>query len=100
MNSVDGSEVLLLLIIGLIVLGPKRLPEIANKVGSWVGQARRMTRAMRRQLEDELRFDQKPDIHTPAIPPSVISESPEPAEPAEEPEAKIPDGDDEEEKSA
>lgn len=99
MNSVDGSEVLLLLIIGLIVLGPKRLPEIANKIGGWVGQARRMTRAMKRQLEDELRFDDGPSIQTPAIPPTVISESPAPAEPAAEP-AENADDEKEKEKPA
>ena len=48
--------------IGLIVLGPKRLPKVANQLGSWVGQARRMTRVMRRQLEEELNFDKELNI--------------------------------------
>jgi len=51
------QEVFLLMVIGLIVLGPKRLPQVANQLGSWLGQARRMTRMMKRQLEDELNFD-------------------------------------------
>ena len=45
------------MVLGLVVLGPKRLPEIASKVGGWIGQARRMTRVMKRQLEDELNVD-------------------------------------------
>lgn len=97
MTGVDSSELLLLLLIGLIVLGPKRLPEIANKLGGWIGQARRMTRAMKRQLEDELRIDDKPTIHTPAMPPSVVADTPVPAavaDDAEEPEAHIPNDDD------
>ena len=74
MTGVDSSELILLLIIGLIVLGPKRLPEIANRVGRWVGQARRMTRAMKRQLEEELNFDDDNRIEPPNItPPSVLS---------------------------
>jgi len=57
MSGIAGSEVFLLIIIGLIVLGPKRLPQVANQIGSWLGQARRMTRMMKRQLEDEINVD-------------------------------------------
>jgi sec-independent protein translocase protein TatB len=49
-----GSEFLLLCLIGLLILGPERLPRVASQIGSWVGKARQMTRSMRRQLEDEL----------------------------------------------
>ena len=62
MTGIAGSEVLLLLLIGLVILGPQRLPKIASQVGSWVGQARRMTRAMTRQLEDELRTEEFKDL--------------------------------------
>ena len=72
MTGVDSSELILLLIIGLIVLGPKRLPEIANKIGGWLGQARRMTRVLKRQLEEELSLDENPTIGPPvATPPSM-----------------------------
>ena len=94
MSGIDSSELLLLLIIGLIVLGPKRLPEIANKLGGWIGQARRMTRAMKRQLEDELRIEETPSINTPVVPPAVVSEPAEPPEVTEEPEAHVPNDDD------
>ena len=62
MSEIGGSEVLLLIIIGLIVLGPERLPRVANQIGSWLGQARRMTRMMRRQLEEEVNFDLKKEV--------------------------------------
>ncbi len=57
MSGASFQEFLLLLIIGLVVLGPKRLPQVANQIGSWLGQARRMTRMMKRQLEDEINVD-------------------------------------------
>lgn len=99
MSGVDGSEIVLLLIIGLIVLGPRRLPEIASKLGSWVGQARRMTRVMKRQLEEELNLDENPSIKNPkASRPSVANDAPDPADPAydiDEPVADhIPNDDD------
>ena len=54
MSGVGFFELVILFMIGLVVLGPKRLPKIANQLGTWVGQARRMTRVMKRQLEEEL----------------------------------------------
>ena len=58
MSGVGFSELIILALIGLIVLGPEKLPRVANRLGNWIGQARRMTRVMRRQLEDELDFDE------------------------------------------
>ena len=54
MSGVGFFELVILFMIGLVVLGPKRLPKVASQIGSWLGQARRMARVMRRQLEDEL----------------------------------------------
>ena len=77
MSGVSSAELILLVVLGLVVLGPKRLPEIANKIGSWVGQARRMTRIMRRQLEAELNLD---DFNT--IQPPKITKQADPADDA------------------
>ncbi len=65
MFGIGGQELVLLMVIGLIVLGPERLPRIANQVGGWLGQARRMTRVMKRQLEEELDLSQSPTIKPP-----------------------------------
>jgi len=54
MSGVGFFELVILFMIGLVVLGPKRLPKVASQLGSWVGQARRMTRVLKRQLEEEL----------------------------------------------
>ncbi|MEX2494982.1 MAG: Sec-independent protein translocase protein TatB [Woeseia sp.] len=58
MSGIGFWELIFLFLIGLIVLGPERLPRVASQLGSWLGQARRMTRVMRRQLEDELNFEE------------------------------------------
>lgn len=54
MSGVGGSEFILLCLIGLLILGPERLPRVARQLGSWLGKARQMTRSLQRQLEDEL----------------------------------------------
>lgn len=66
MSDVGFTELIILFAIGLIVLGPERLPEVANRLGRWIGQARRMTRVMKRQLEDELNFEKDVNIKPPA----------------------------------
>ena len=53
MSGIGGSEFLLLCIIGLLILGPERLPRVARQLGSWLGKARQMARALQRQLEEE-----------------------------------------------
>ena len=65
MFGIGGQELILLMLIGLIVLGPERLPRIANQIGNWLGQARRMTRVMKRQLEEELELNQPETIKPP-----------------------------------
>ena len=54
MSGIGGSEFILLVLIGLLILGPERLPRVARQVGLWVGKARQMTRSLQRQLEEEV----------------------------------------------
>jgi len=65
MSGIGFWELIILFLIGLIVLGPERLPRVANQLGSWLGQARRMTRVMKRQLEQELDLNKNLDIKPP-----------------------------------
>ena len=70
MSGIGFWELIILSLIGLIVLGPERLPRVANQLGGWLGQARRMTRVMKRQLEDELNFEKDLSINPPNREPS------------------------------
>ncbi len=53
MFEVGFSELLLIFALALIVLGPEKLPKLAQQVGRWVGRARAMARQFREQLEEE-----------------------------------------------
>jgi len=59
MFDVGFFELVIIFMIGLLVLGPERLPRVASKIGGWVGQARRMTRNLKYQLEDELALQER-----------------------------------------
>jgi sec-independent protein translocase protein TatB len=53
MFEVGFSEMLLIAVLALVVLGPERLPRVAAQMGRWVGRARAMARQFREQLEEE-----------------------------------------------
>ncbi|MCH8100943.1 MAG: twin-arginine translocase subunit TatB [Proteobacteria bacterium] len=73
MSGVGFWEFMILALIGLLVLGPERLPRVANQLGGWLGQARRMTRVMRRQLEDELNFEKDLKMKKAVMPENTVS---------------------------
>jgi sec-independent protein translocase protein TatB len=58
MFEVGFTELLLIFALALVVLGPRRLPELAAKVGRWVGKARAMARQLREQLDQEVTLEE------------------------------------------
>mgnify|MGYP001205405751 CR=1 FL=1 len=54
MFEVGFTEIILILGIALLVLGPEKLPKLANQVGRWAGRARAMARQLRQQLDEEV----------------------------------------------
>ena len=51
-NSLGGGEVIAILIIGLIVLGPEKLPDAIRKFGNIYGEFRRMSQGFQSELRD------------------------------------------------
>ena len=54
MFDIGFWELVILFGLGLLVLGPERLPAVAAKLGRWAGQARSMARNLTDQFRDEL----------------------------------------------
>jgi sec-independent protein translocase protein TatB len=55
MFDIGWSEMALILLVALIVIGPKDLPRVARTVGQWVAKGRGMAREFQRALEDMAR---------------------------------------------
>jgi len=74
MFDVGFMELVLVSVIGLLVLGPQRLPKVAAEIGRWIGRARRTATQLRRQLEREIELselDNPPPPRTPPSPPAA-----------------------------
>ena len=86
------SELLLLFVIALVILGPERLPKVAAQLGRWIGRARRTAMELRRQLEREIELSEvtKPRPKPPAPPPSEAS-PPAADPPTAEPDTNAPE---------
>ena len=57
MLGINGPEFILLLIIGLLVIGPSRLPEYTQKLANIVKEVRRMASGAREQIKEEVGID-------------------------------------------
>jgi sec-independent protein translocase protein TatB len=64
MFDVGFWELIILFGLGLIILGPERLPKVAMQLGNWAGQARRMARTLTAQIRDELEIDVNKPFNT------------------------------------
>lgn len=54
MFDIGFWELLLIGAVGLLVIGPERLPTVATLAGQWVGRIRRYARHMQSEIRDEL----------------------------------------------
>ncbi|GAB2739824.1 twin-arginine translocase TatA/TatE family subunit [Sinomonas soli] len=57
MFGINGPEFLILLVIGVLVIGPKRLPEYTQKLANIVKELRRMAAGAKEQLKEETGVD-------------------------------------------
>src|SRR5688500_18545571 len=86
MFEVGFTEIILILGLALLVLGPEKLPGLAQKVGQWTGRARAMARQLRTQLEHEVTLEEisrsKP-MHTSSVSQQPTGDPTAPVPPAE-----------------
>ena len=62
MFDIGWSEMAVILVVALVVIGPKDLPKVARQLGKWSGKARSMAREFQRSLEDMAREAELDDI--------------------------------------
>jgi sec-independent protein translocase protein TatB len=97
MFDIASSELLLVALIALLVIGPKDLPRVLRYVGNWIGKARSVASQFRNGFDEMVRESELADLekkwaaenerimrdHPPETyddtPPPVMAELPAPA---------------------
>lgn len=54
MFDVGFAEIVLVMVIALLVVGPERLPRLARTAGLWLGKARAFVQSVREDIEREV----------------------------------------------
>ena len=58
MFDIAFSELILVAVISLIVMGPNQIPETVRSVGLWVGRIRQAISSAKRELENEVGMEE------------------------------------------
>lgn len=54
MFDVGFSEIILIAVVALLVVGPKEFPALMRNIGSWVGKARQFMNAVKTEFDREI----------------------------------------------
>jgi len=68
-SSLGPAEILVILVVALIVLGPSRLPEAGRQVGKALAEVRRWTRDVQAEVKTAFDADQKRPSYSDPVPP-------------------------------
>lgn len=58
MFDIGFLELLLIGVVGLLVLGPERLPKAARTAGMWVGRVKRSVSGIQREINEQLKTEE------------------------------------------
>jgi len=100
-GSIGMPELVIILVIALIVFGPRKLPELGRSLGKSIGEFRKASNELKSTLEEEIRVEETREQRTrmeaeqtsaieaararPVPPPEEFGQAPVPSEPVDTP---------------
>lgn len=63
MLDIGWSEIALIAVVALVVIGPKELPVVLRSLGRWVRKLRQMAAQLQGQVNDVIREAELTDLH-------------------------------------
>jgi sec-independent protein translocase protein TatA len=76
MGSIGMPEMLVILVIALIIFGPRKLPELGKSLGKSLAEFKRASNDLRNTLEEEIKVEEQQNVKRtapPAIPAAPVA---------------------------
>jgi sec-independent protein translocase protein TatA len=77
MGPIGFPEMLVILVVALIIFGPRKLPELGRSLGRSINEFKRASNELRSTLDEEIRAEERK-----TAPPASVTPAPPPALPA------------------
>ena len=58
MGSIGMPELIIIMVIALVIFGPRKLPELGRSLGKSLGEFKRASNELRNTLEEEIRVEE------------------------------------------
>ncbi len=52
--NISGGEIFIILVVAFIIFGPKKIPEIARKLGKGINEMKKATTDIKREINNEV----------------------------------------------
>ena len=79
-GSIGMPELIIILVIALIIFGPRKLPELGRSLGRSINEFKKASNELRSTLEEEIRVEDQHDRTTAAAPATPPAATPPPVD--------------------
>lgn len=59
LGSIGGTELMVIMVIALLIFGPRKLPELGRSLGKGLSEFKRATNDLKRSLEEEISLEER-----------------------------------------
>jgi len=79
-GPIGMPELIIILVIALIIFGPRKLPELGKSLGRSINEFKKASNELRSTLEDEIRVEEQRDRASAVTPVTPPAATPPPAD--------------------